>query len=87
MISGSCEITLFHSQFGEPGATSGKCNNGAIVGYNIGVENNCYTSKLDVLVSPGLNGSTVKCIVDDVATSTVINTSTLVITTSKITAL
>ena len=84
VISGNCEVALFHSQFRDPGATSGKCNNGAVVGYNIGVENNCYTSKLDILISSGLNGSTVECIVDDVTTNTVINMSTLVITTSKI---
>ena len=85
MISVGCEVTLFHSQFGAPDGTRGVCNNGAVVGYNIGVENNCYTSQLDILVSPGLNGSTVECIIDDVTTNTVIDTSTLFITTSKIT--
>ena len=83
-ISGSCEVVLFHSMFGVPGAARGVCNNGAVVGYNIGAENNCYTSNLDVLVSSELNGRTVECIIDDVTTSRVIDTSTLFITTSKI---
>lgn len=82
VISG-CEITLFHSEFGIPRATSAVCNNGAVVGYNIGVENNCYTSNLDVLVSSGLNGRTVECIMDDGVTNTLIDTATLSITTSK----
>ena len=83
MISAGCEVTLFHSSFGIPGATRSVCNNGAVAGYNIGVENNCYTSQLDILVSPQLNGRTVQCIIDDVVTNTVIDTSTLFITTSK----
>ena len=84
MISPGCEITLFHSMFsGIPGTTRGVCNNGDIVGYNIGVENGSYTSKLDILVSPGLNGRTVECILDDGRTNMLINESTLSITTSK----
>ena len=86
MISPGCEITLFHSQFGVPGAARAVCNFGAVVGYNIGVENNCYTSKLDISVSSGLNGRTVECIADDGVRETLINTSTLLITTSKNTA-
>ena len=78
-----CEITLFHSEFGIPGAARGVCNSGAVVGYNIGVENNCYTSNLDILVSPGLDGRTVECIMDDGVTNTLIDTATLSITTSK----
>jgi hypothetical protein len=85
VISAGCEVTLFHSGFaGAPGAARGVCNSGAVVGYNLGVENKCYTSNLDVLVSPGLNGRTVECIIDNGVTNTLINTSTLVITTSKI---
>ena len=82
-MSAGCEVTLFHPEFGVPGATRGVCNNGTVVGYNIGVENDCYISQLDILVSSGLNGSTVECIIDDVTTNTVIDTSTLFITTSK----
>ena len=83
MISGNCEVTLSHPEFVVPGTVRGVCNEGAVVGYNIGVENNCYISKLDILISPGLNGRTVECIVDDGVTTTVINVSTLSITTSK----
>ena len=83
VISAGCEITLFHSDFGIPGAARAVCNSGAVVGYNIGVENNCYTSNLDILVSPGLDGRTVECIMDDGVTNTLIDTATLSITTSK----
>ena len=85
VISAGCEITLFHSDFGIPGAARGVCNNGAVVGYNIGVENDCYTSNLDILVSPGLNGRTVECIMDDGVINTLIDTATLSISnaTSK----
>jgi hypothetical protein len=85
VVSAGCEVTLFHSEFaGVPGAARAICNSGSVVGYNIGVDNNCYTSNLDILVSPGLNRRTVECIIDDGVTNTLINTSTLVITTSKI---
>ena len=83
VISAGCEVTLFHSEFDDPGAARAVCNSGAVVGYNIGVENNCYTSNLDVLVSSGLNGRTVECIMDDGVTNTLIDTATLSITTSK----
>jgi hypothetical protein len=84
VISAGCEVTLFHSEFGVPGAARGVCNSGAVVGYNTGMENNCFTSNLDILVSPGLNGRTVECIIDDGVTNTLIDRATLSITTSKI---
>ena len=83
VLSAGCEVALLHSAFGGPGARR-VCNNGAVVGYSIGVENNCYTSNLDILVSPELNGRTVECSIDDGVTITPIGTATLSITTSKI---
>ena len=49
------------------------------------MENDCYTSKLDTVVSPGLNGRTasVDCIIDDGITNTVMDTSTLSIKNIK----
>ena len=51
VISAGCEITLFHSMFGVLGAARRVCNFGAVVGYNIGVENNYFTSKLNIIIS------------------------------------
>ena len=56
-------ITLFHSQF--TGGTVGICNDGAIVGRSIGVENDCYTSQLNVFVSSDVIGTSVFCSYDD----------------------
>ena len=84
VILGNCEVTLFHSDFGTPDGTKGVCNNGAVVGYDVGVESGCYTSKLDILVSSGLNGGTVECFFDDGTINRMINSSTLLITASKI---
>ena len=53
-------ILLRHSLFGSGGIT-GQCNNGAITGQSIGVENECYTSQLNVTVDPTLNKRTVRC--------------------------
>jgi hypothetical protein len=83
LISAGCEVALLHTEFGVPGAARGVCNSGAVVGYNIGVENNCYSSNLDILVSPELNGRAVECSIDDGVTITPIGTATLSITTSK----
>ena len=87
VISGRCsviEITLFHSDFQVPGAARDMCGNGTVVGYNVGVQSNCYTSRLDIIVNPRLNGSTVECHIDNGSISTIINTSTLFITTSTL---
>ena len=57
------EIILIHSNF--IGRTSG-CNDGAIVGQSISVNNGgtCFTSQLNVTVSNGLNGKSVNCSLD-----------------------
>ena len=56
----SNEISLRNSLFITSGA-SGACNNGAITAESVGVVNNCYTSRLMVTVSVGLNETTVEC--------------------------
>ena len=55
------EILLRHSQFSQPEGISMSCNNGAITGRSIGVTDGCYSSELDVTVSPNLNGRTILC--------------------------
>lgn len=59
--STSNEIVLRHSQFGGRNGTFRSCNNGAIAGRSIDVENNCFTSQLNVTVSTSVNNRTVQC--------------------------
>ena len=53
-------ISLSHSLFNTSGV-SGTCNNGAITAESVGVVDNCYTSRLMLTVSVGLNETTVEC--------------------------
>ena len=53
-------ILLGHSSFSTSGAT-GTCTGGAITAESVGVVDNCYTSRLMVTVSVGLNGTAVEC--------------------------
>ena len=54
------EIALRHSLFSTSGA-SGTCTNEAITAESVGVVDNCFTSRLMVTVSVGLNETTVEC--------------------------
>lgn len=56
------EILLRHTQFMEPGGTRVSCNNGNIMAMSVRVENNQYTSLLNVTYNPALNGTTVMCV-------------------------
>ena len=58
------EIILSHWRF-EDGVTK-TCNDGAIVAYSTEVTNNssCYSSQLNVTVSPEMYNGTIECIVD-----------------------
>ena len=58
------EIILDHREFNN--GTSGKCNDGAIVGQSVDINGTCYTSQLNVTVSKGLNNKTVNCSSDSV---------------------
>lgn len=51
---GANGILLRHDRFASRGI-DGVCNSGAIVGRSLGVENECYTSELNVTISPTLN--------------------------------
>ena len=53
-------ISLAHSSFNTSGA-SGSCTGGAITAESVGVVDNCYTSRLMVTASVGLNETTVEC--------------------------
>ena len=37
------------------------CNNGAVIGQGVEVNNNCFTSQLTVLLTPDLNQRTIRC--------------------------
>ena len=77
------EIILRHSLFAVRGAF-GDCNNGAIVGRSLRVENNCYISQLNVTISTSLNNKTVQCAHNsDVGTNTVDEASLNVISGIK----
>ena len=72
------EIILRHSQFSMPGGTSKGCNHRAIMGRSLRVENNHYTSQLNVTVSASLNNKTVQCVHNsDRGTSTVVGNGSL----------
>ena len=80
-VSPGCEVTLIHSEYLSPGGARSVCNNGAIVGQGVGVENNCYTSMLNVQISQSLVGRTIECNIDDGIHTSLINSSTINITT------
>ena len=74
------EITLTNSEFGSPRAY-GICNAGAIVGRGLSVENDCYTSHLNITLDAGFQGQTVRCSVDNGTHSNEVGHDTLSITT------
>ena len=53
------DIILRHSEFTD--GTSGECNDGTITGHSVGVEGNCFSSRLDVTISAELHNKTVVC--------------------------
>ena len=66
------EIVLLHSRFESDRGTLRTCNNGAIVGQSLRVENNsCYTSQLNITVSPEMIGETIECAHDHGTTNTI----------------
>ena len=74
------EIVLLHSRFESNTGTLRICNNGAIVGRSLRVENNSsYTSQLNVTVSSDMIGESIECAHDHGTTDT-IGSSTLTAT-------
>ena len=51
------EVIIFHSNFARPQA----CNNGAIIGQGIRVENDTFISQLMIRTSDETNGSSIVC--------------------------
>ena len=57
-------ITFLHLRFMSEDKPA-TCNNGTIVGQTLRIENNSYTSQVNVTVSPKLTGKSIKCIQDN----------------------
>ena len=70
------EIRLLHSQF-DSNSAFGTCNNGAVLGRSVRVEDDHFTSELVVTVSPDFNNKTVSCIHDAASGDIVIGTSVI----------
>ena len=62
--SSNNEIILLHSRFTSVYGDYGSCNNGDIVARSLSVEDNNYTSQLNVTVTPETAGMTIECIGD-----------------------
>lgn len=80
--SKSNQILLRHSQFGSQGNAFGTCNDGAIVGQDIGVENNCYTSQLKVMVHSEVIGREIACYHDNNNREVLVDNTTIMVTTT-----
>ena len=59
------EISLLHNRFMLNQEKIAECNDGAIVGRNLRIENDCYISQLNVTVSYNMLGKDIKCVQDD----------------------
>lgn len=71
-------VNLVHSQFSTENArASGTCNNGMIVGYGIKVEDDCFTSQLNVTVTSDLDGKDIICVHDNGSSELVIGNVTI----------
>ena len=75
----SYEITLLHSRFAD--GTFGVCNDGDIVARSLSVENNNYTSQLNVNVTSKIAGKTIECVNDDTNATIQFSTVTPIYTT------
>ena len=59
------EVVLLHRHIESNEHTWRTCNNGSIIGENIQVVENWYTSRLQVTVNPDMIGEGIECISDD----------------------
>ena len=68
------EIVLLHSLFMSKSGSYGMCNNGSIVGRGLRSENGCYTSQLNVTVTPDMIGKSIECVHDDITSTSTVGT-------------
>ena len=62
------EIVLFHYHFNTSTGSVVQyyyCNNGAIVAHIVSAQDNCYTSQLNVTLSPALLNKSIVCAIDN----------------------
>ena len=76
-----CEIVLWHNRYPDSYST---CNNRAVIGRVVEVNNNCFTSQLTVLLTPDLNQRTIQCSVDTGVEVIAIGAALLLFTTGSI---
>ena len=57
-------VILSHSLFKLTGGSIETCNNGDVVGQSLGVQENNYTSRLNVTITPYTAGQTITCAYD-----------------------
>ena len=82
--SNNDEILLRHSQFAEDNAF-GYCNSEDIEGQGLrNVENNCFSSQLNINVSSEFNNKTVECAFNNGMSVRTIGTVTLTVLTGKL---
>ena len=75
------EIVLRHNQFVD---SKGTCSDGAIVAQGASVNDNCYTSRLNVTLSSSLNGESIVCAHHSSTGTTVIGTFLVNVTSGKL---
>ena len=56
------EIILLHNRFTSLNGAYGQCNNGSIVGRNLGTDSGRYTSQLNVTATPDIIGKSIECL-------------------------
>lgn len=78
----SNEISLRHTQFHNR-MTKADCNNGNISVASVRVENDCYTSQLNVTISSRIDNNTIVCSHENNGNITNVGTKTLTLTTGK----
>ena len=71
------EIILRHNSFME--GTEKDCNDGAIIGDSLGVEYNCFTSRLRVTVINDFNDTTIGCFMNTDSSADVVNSTSITV--------
>lgn len=67
----SGEIVLLHRHFTNPDGTIRTCDNGAIVAQSLSVQNNLYTTQLNITVTQNIIRKNITCIYDGMGDGTV----------------
>ena len=61
----SNEMVLLHHRFTDSGGITRSCNNGATVAQSLHVQNNLYTSQLNITITLDTAEKTIMCLYDD----------------------